>query len=289
MRFSQVDFIDDTEVADALFETVENWAKENGCTEIHGPLGFTYLDREGMLIDGFDRRSCFFTYYNHPYYQEHMKRLGYVKDADWIENLITIPEDDAVYDHWEKLSSWVKKHHNLHEVEAKSRMAYIPLLPDFFNLINLSYAPLYGTVELSKSQIKKYSSKFAPLINPNLTCFVMNEKNEMIAMGVAAPSIADALKKHDGKYFPFGWIDIFHSFRYNDTVDLLLIAVRPDYQNYGVNAIVINKILHGCRKMGIKFAETGPTLEKNAAVLAQWKDFEVDQHKRRRCFVKTLD
>ena len=289
MRFSQVDFIDDEEVSNALFSTVESWAREKGCSEIHGPLGFTDLDREGMLVEGFDRRSCFFTYYNYPYYPEHLARMGFVKDADWIENLITIPDDDSVYKHWEKLSNFVKSHCNVHEFEAKSRLSYIPLLPQFFNLVNTCYAPLYGTVELSDSQIKKYASKFAPLINPNLTCFVMNEHEEMIGMGVAAPSIASALKKHDGKYFPFGWADILHSFNHNDTIDLLLIAVRPDYQMTGVNGIIISKILHGCRKMGIKHAETGPTLEKNINVLAQWKTFDIEQHKRRRCFVKKLD
>ncbi len=288
MRFSQVDFIDDAEVSDALFGTVEAWAKEMGCNEIHGPLGFTDLDREGMLIEGFDRRSCFFTYYVYPYYAEHMERLGYTKDVDWIENLITIPQDDSVYVHWDKISKFVKEHQHLHEIEAKSRFAYIPLLTQFFNLVNVCYAPLYGTVELSDKQIKKYASKFAPLVNPNLTCFVMNEKNEMIGLGVAAPSMADALKRHDGKYLPFGWADILHSFSHNDTVDLLLVAVRPDYQKKGVNGIIINKMLHGCRKLGIKHAETGPTLEENRNVLSQWKTFKIDQHKRRRCFRKEI-
>ena len=288
VRFSQVDFIDDPEVSGALFAAVESWARENGCNEVHGPLGFTDLDREGMLVEGFDRRSCFFTYYNYPYYAEHLARLGYDKDVDWVENLIKIPDDDDIYDHWEKISDFVKKHHHLHEAEAKTRLSYIPLLPAFFELVNICYAPLYGTVELSESQIKKYASKFAPLINPNLTCFVMNEKNEMIGMGVAAPSMADALKKNDGKYFPFGWFDILRSFGRNDTIDLLLIAVRPDYQKQGVNGIIINKILHGCRKMGIKYAETGPTLEENHNVLAQWKTFSIEQHKRRRCFKKEI-
>lgn len=288
MRFSQVDFIDDEEVSSALFSTVENWAREMGCNEVHGPLGFTDLDREGMLVEGFDRRSCFFTYYNFPYYPEHLKKLGYDKDVDWIENLITIPEDDAVFDHWEQLSNRVKARSGVHEFEARSRLSYIPLLSQFFRLVNICYAPLYGTVELSDRQIKKYAAKFAPLVNPNLTCFVMDENEEMIAMGVAAPSMANALKRHDGKYFPFGWADILHSFSHNDTIDLLLIAVRPDYQKQGVNGIVINKLLHGCRKLGIKYAETGPTLELNAKVLAQWKTFSIEQHKRRRCFVKKI-
>ena len=200
MRFTQVDFIDDEQVANALFNTVERWAKEMGCDEVHGPLGFTDLDREGMLVEGFDRRSCFFTYYNHPYYIDHMTRLGYIKDVDWIENLIQVPT----------------------------------------------------------------------------------------GMGVAAPSIAAALQKSRGKYFPTGWVDILKAFRKNDTIDLLLIAVRPDYQQRGVNAMIIYHAMEGCFKMGIKQAESGPMLENNQKVQSQWKDFEVEQHKRRRCFVKKL-
>lgn len=288
LRFTQVDFIDDAEVVDALFATVENWARQLGCTEVHGPLGFTDLDREGMLVEGFDRRSCFFTYYNHPYYLEHLTRLGYEKDVDWIENLITIPTDPAVYDKWEKLSNYVLKRNKLHIFNAKSRLSYFPILKKFFELVNVAYAPLYGTVELSEEQISRYASKFAPLVNPNLTCFVFDENENLVALGVAAPSIAESLKKSRGRIFPFGWVGLLRSFVKNDTVDLLLIAVRPDLQSKGVNAIVMNKILQGCRKMGIKHAETGPTLELNAKVLAQWKTFDIEQHKRRRCFKKTI-
>lgn len=288
LRFTQVDFIDDAEVSDALFATVENWAKELGCDEIHGPLGFTDLDREGLLVEGFDRQSCFFTYYNHPYYLEHLTRLGYVKDVDWIENLITIPTDPAVYAKWEKLSDYVLKRTNLHIFNAKSRLSYIPILKKFFELVNVAYAPLYGTVELSNEQISRYAAKFAPLVNPNLTCFVFDEDENLVALGVAAPSIAKALKKSRGRLLPFGWAGLLHAFLKNDTIDLLLIAVHPDYQSKGVNAIVMNKILQGCKKMGITHAETGPTLELNSKVLAQWKTFDIEQHKRRRCFMKKL-
>ncbi|MDO4811063.1 MAG: GNAT family N-acetyltransferase [Eubacteriales bacterium] len=288
LRFTQVDFIDDAEVSEALFATVENWAKELGCDEIHGPLGFTDLDREGLLVEGFDRQSCFFTYYNHPYYLEHLTRLGYVKDVDWIENLITIPTDPAVYAKWEKLSDYVLKRTNLHIFNAKSRLSYIPILKKFFELVNVAYAPLYGTVELSNEQISRYAAKFAPLVNPNLTCFVFDEDENLVALGVAAPSIAKALKKSRGRLLPFGWAGLLHAFLKNDTIDLLLIAVHPDYQSKGVNAIVMNKILQGCKKMGITHAETGPTLELNSKVLAQWKTFDIEQHKRRRCFMKKL-
>ena len=288
LRFTQVDFIDDAEVSDALFATVEAWAKELGCDEVHGPLGFTDLDREGMLVEGFDRQSCFFTYYNHPYYPVHLARLGYVKDVDWIENLITVPTDPAVYAKWDKLANYVLKRNNLHIFNARTRLSYIPILKKFFELVNVAYAPLYGTVELSNEQISRYAAKFAPLVNPHLTCFVMDKDENLVALGVAAPSIAKALKKSRGRLLPFGWAGLLHAFVKNDTLDLLLIAVRPDLQSKGVNAIVINKIMHGCQKMGIVRAETGPTLELNAKVLAQWKTFDIEQHKRRRCFKKHI-
>lgn len=288
LRFTQVDFIDDPEVSSALFRTVEAWAKELDCTAVHGPLGFTDMDREGMLVEGFDRRSCFFTYYNYPYYIDHMAALGYVKDVDWIEELITVPEDEATIQRWEKISDFVLKRHRLHIHEARSRLSYLPLLKPFFELVNLAYAPLYGTVELSDRQIKKYSAKFAPLINPNTTCFVMDENDRMVAFGVGAPSLASALQKHRGRLMPTGWIDVLKAFRRNDTVDLLLIAVHPDYQKKGVNAIILSKAMKGCHKLGIKQAETGPMLELNDKVQSQWKDFQTEQHKRRRCFIKQL-
>lgn len=288
MRFTQVDFIDDREVSAALFETVEKWAAEKGCDEVQGPLGFTDLDREGMLVEGFDRRSCFFTYYNYPYYIDHLTALGYGKDVDWVENYITVPYDEKTLNRWQKLSDFALKHYHLHAVTAKSRLAYIPLLKGFFKLVNVAYAPLYGTVELSEEQIRKYSVKFAPLINPKLAGFVMDEKGEMVAMGVGAPSIAEALKKSRGRLLPFGWVRMLKAFRKNDTIDLLLIAVDPRYQGKGVNAVVINKVVRGCVEMGITHAETGPMLESNDKVQDQWKGVEREQHKRRRCFIKRI-
>ena len=288
MRFTQVDFIDDPEVSAALFATVEDWARELGCAAVHGPLGFTDMDREGMLVEGFDRRRCFFTYYNYPYYVDHMTALGYVKDVDWIEELIAVPTDEKIIQRWEKLSDFVLKRNHLHIVEPKNRLADLPLLKPFFDLVNVAYAPLYGTVDLTEQQIRKYSAKFAPLINPNTTCFVMDKNDQMIAFGVGAPSLAAAMQKHRGRLFPTGWIDVLKAFRKNDTVDLLLIAVHPDYQARGVNAIILSKTMKGCLKMGIKEAETGPMLELNDKVQSQWKDFQTEQHKRRRCFIKQL-
>ena len=288
MRFSQVDFIDDDEVSGALFGAVEAWAREKGCTEVHGPLGFSDLDREGMLVEGFDRQSCFFTYYNFPYYPKHLERLGYAKDTDWIEYLIDVPQDARSAERWQKMSDYVQKHYPVHEYVAKSRVQYFHLLPDFFRLVNTCYAELYGTVDLTDKQISRYAGKFAPLINPNLASFVMNDEGKMIAMGVTAPSIAKALKKSDGKLLPLGWKDLLHAFSKNDTIDLFLVAIHPDYRKTGVGAVIINRVLHGCQKMGITKAETGPMLETNSNVHQLWDRFEYEQHKRRRCFIKRL-
>lgn len=288
LRFTQVDFIDDREVSAALFQTVEDWARQLGCTEVHGPLGFTDMDREGMLVEGFDRTSCFFTYYNHPYYIDHLTALGYGKDVDWTENLISVPTDQRVIQRWEKIAAYVLKRQRLHIHQVRSRLEYPPLIRKVFELVNVAYAPLYGTVELSDDQIRKYAGKFAPLIRPELTCFVMDENDDLVAFGVAAPSIAAALKKHDGRLFPTGWADVLKAFHRNDTIDLLLIAVRPDLQKKGVNAVIISKVMHGCFKLGVKQAETGPMLETNEKVQTQWQDFPLEQHKRRRCFVKVL-
>ncbi len=288
MRFTQVDFIDDREVSAALFAMVEKWAAEKGCNEVQGPLGFTDLDREGMLVEGFDRRSCFFTYYNHPYYIDHLTALGYGKDVDWVENYITVPYDEKTLNRWQRLSDFVLKRSNLHIYRARTRLDFIPMFGKFFKLVNKAYAPLYGTVELSEAQIKRYAGKFGPLLNPKLTCFVMDEKENIVALGVGAPSIAAALQKSRGRYLPFGWVGLLKAFLKNDTIDLLLIAVDPKYQSKGVNAAVINKVLRGCIAMGITHAETGPMLETNEKVQDQWKGTELEQHKRRRCFIKRI-
>jgi len=289
MRFTCMDFIDDREVSGALLKTVEDWAVHKGCNEIHGPLGFTDMDREGLLVEGFDRNSLFFTYYNHPYYMEHLEEYGYEKDVDWIENRLVIPDNDETEERLKKLAELSMKKYNLHLANAKHQWNYWPLIPPFFRLVNICYADLYSTTELDSKQIKKYAAKFAPLINPKVSAFVMDENNEMVALGVGAPSIGKAIKKSNGRMLPFGWARMLYAlFVKNDTIDLLLIGVHPDYQKRGVNAIVMSKLIEGCHQMGITHAETGPTLELNSKVLSQWRGMEKEQHKRRRCYKKQL-
>ncbi|MBQ6545992.1 MAG: hypothetical protein IJL72_09655 [Lachnospiraceae bacterium] len=290
MRFSQVDFIDDPEVSAALFQTVENWAKEKGMNEMHGPLGFCDLDREGMLVEGYDRRGMFITYYNRPYYNEHLARLGYEKDTDWVEYLIPIPDHlDEIGQKFQRIAKEVLKRTGYHVVKVRNRSEYKPYIRKAFRLVNEAYAPLYGVVELGEAQIEKYADKFIPLINPDYCCLIVNDEDDLLAFGVCAPSMAEAMKKHRGRLFPLGWIDVLRSLKKNDTVDLLLIAVRPDLQGTALNAVVMDHLYESCIKNGIRHAETGPQLETNRKVLSQWKMFHLEPHKRRRCYHKILD
>ncbi|MBO6159084.1 MAG: hypothetical protein J6P72_07475 [Firmicutes bacterium] len=289
MRFSQVDFIDDPAVSDALFAAVENWAREKGMEEVHGPLGFCDLDREGMLVEGFDRRSMFITYYNHPYYLEHMARLGYVKDADWLEYFIPVPPaDDPKALRIKRIGEHVLKRGHFHEVKVTNRLAYKPWIKQAFELVNEAYGPLYGTVDLGPKQIDKYATKFIPLIEPDLCCLIADQDNRLVAFGVCGLSMAEAMRKCRGHLFPTGWVQVLKSLRHNDAMDMFLIAVKPSLQGTGLNGAVMSYLWQGAMRRGIKIAETGPMLEMNEKVLAQWKTLDLTQHKRRRCFVKKL-
>lgn len=291
MRFSQVDFIDDREVSAALFETVENWAREKGMTEVHGPLGFCDLDREGMLVEGYDKRSMFITYYNFPYYIDHLTGLGYVKDTDWIEHMIPIgdgSENDENYVRMKRISDRVLRSTGYRKVTVKRRSDVKPYVRKAFELINTAYAPLYGVVELNERQIDKYVNKFLPLINPDFCCLIIDDNDELMGFGVGAPSMAEAMKKSRGRLFPFGWAGVLKSLMKNDTLDLFLIAVRPELQKTGLNGVVMEHLYNGCARNGISQAETGPQLETNTKVHHQWKMFGIEPHKRRRCFIKQL-
>lgn len=290
MRFTQVDFIDDKAVSKALFDTVENWAREKGMDEMQGPIGFCDMDREGMLVEGFDKRSMFITYYNHPYYLDHLSDLGYVKDIDWIEHMIPLGDENApTYQRLKRISGALLRRSGYHKVAPKSRREMRRYVRRAFELLNIAYAPLYGTVEFNERQIKKYTDKFLPIIDPDFCCLIVDDNDELMGFGVGAPSMASAMQKSRGRLFPTGWMGVLKSLKFNDTLDLFLIAIRPELEGTGINGIIMEHLYKGCIKHGIKQAETGPQLETNHKVHSQWKMFDVEPHKRRRCFVKKLE
>ncbi len=288
-RFGWVDFIDDDEVVDALFATVEAWARERGLTEIQGPLGFTDLDREGMLIEGFDRMGTMSTIYNYPYYPKHMERLGYVKDADWVEYLLKVPAEK-----WakaERVSAIVERKYGLKVVKLKSRSELAKRYGSkLFELVNESYAPLYGFSQLTERQIEQYVKMYLPVVDLRLVSLVVDKDDNLIAMGVSIYSLAEALRKAKGRMFPFGWWHLLKALfiKQPKRLDFLLVAVKPEYQGRGAFAMIFNDLLGRYIEMGLVDVESNPELETNTKMQSQWEEFEKEQHKRRRAFKKEL-
>ena len=289
VRFGWVDFIDDKEVADALFTTVEKWGRERGMTEIHGPLGFTDMDPEGMLIEGFDRIGTMETIYNYPYYPAHMERMGFSKDADWVEYLMKVPDK-----RWEKavrVSAIVERKYNLRILRCRTRSELAKRYgKQIFNLINECYTELYGYSELSEKQIEQYISMYLPVIDMRLASFVVDKDDNLIALGISIWSLADALRKAKGKMLPFGWWHMLKALfiKHPKRLDFLLVAVKPEYQSKGVFAMIFNELLGNFIEMGLEDVESNPELEDNKKMQSQWDDFEKEQHKRRRAFKKAL-
>lgn len=288
MRLSAFDFIDDDEVVDALLGMLEDYAREKGCVAIHGPLGFSDMDREGMLIDGFDRLSQFFVYYNHPYYVTHMEKRGFVKQIDWLEFLIHIPK--TVPPRLEQIAARVRQRMHLSIADLSDKKALPKYIRDVFEVYNEAYAVLFGMVPLTPKQVDKYVHEFKPLINGNTSAFVYNDRDELVGFGVAAPSLSLANQKSRGRMFPFGWAHSAKAlYGKNDRLDLFLIAVKPSLKGCGVNAVIVEHLLRKAIANGIRYAETGPNLETNADVMSAWKFFDVEQHIKRRCWVKWLE
>ena len=287
-RFSYIDFIDDAEVVDALIEAVTRWGKSKGMEHLTGPLSFTDMDPEGMLVEGYDRVGTSGGIYNYPYYPKHMERLGFVKDADWIELLITIPKESP--EKMTRISNIVAERNNLETIKYTSRKKLVEDYGDaIFKLINVAYDDIFGYSPLSDKQIKHYIKMYLPFLPLNdLAMAVKKDTRELIAVGISIPSMAKALIKNRGRLFPMGWKHLLHAFKHNDVVDLMLIAVKPEYQNKGVNSLLFTDLIPCFNEYGYKVAESNRELELNSKVLKQWEYFETEQHKRRRAFTKEI-
>lgn len=288
-RFGWIDFIDDNEVVDALFAAAEQWARERGLTELQGPLGFTDFDREGMLIEGFDRLGTMATMYNYPYYPEHMARLGYVKDAEWVEYLLKVP--DKRWEKAERISAIVERKYGLRLEHCKSRSQLVKRYgAKLFQLVNECYAPLYGYTPLTEKQIEQFIKMYIPVIDLRLISLVVDADDNLVALGVSIYSLSEALRKAKGRLFPFGWWHLLKALfiKHPTRLDFLLVAVKPEYQSKGVFAMVFNDLLGNYLQMDLVDVESNPELETNTKVQSQWNDFEKELHKRRRAFKKEL-
>lgn len=286
LRFGWIDFIDDPAVCAALISAVEGWAKELGCEGVHGPLGFCDMDREGLLIEGFDQEPTMITIYNHPYYPVHLEALGYRKDVDWDEYSLKAPKE--VPERIVRLAEVVKKRLCLTVLPAKRTKDLRPYARDVFHLVNEAYAHLYGTVELTGRQIDAYTEQYFGFLDTRFTKIVLDRDGRLAAFGISMASLTAALRKARGRLFPFGFLHILKAMRHPKRIELLLIAVRKDLQAKGVNAILIHEVAKSCAENGITDADTNPELETNRMVQDQWKSFAAVKNKRRRCYIKTF-
>lgn len=289
VRFGWIDFTDDREVSGALLDAVAEWGRERGMEHIEGPLGFTDLDTEGMLVEGFEELGTSVTFYNHPYYKEHLEGLGFVKETDWVERRIRIP--DVLPERYIRYSSVMEERYGLHCRRYSRREIFkLDIGHKFFSLVNETYNKLYGYSTLSERQIRQYTKLYMSMLDLDLVTFINDSKGNMVAFGVMIPSMSKALQKSGGKYFPFGWYHLMRALllKKTDTVDMLLIAVHPEYQSKGVPAMIITDIFSRVIKFGFKWAETNPELETNHAVQNLWSAFENRQHRRRRVYGKPL-
>jgi GNAT superfamily N-acetyltransferase len=285
-RFGWIDFIDDIEVAEALTKTAEEWALNRGMDGIHGPLGFCDLDKQGMLIEGFGELGMMITIYNAPYYPEMMERLGYQKDVDWLEFEIKVPQ--TIPERVVKINNLVLKRLKLKVLPAQKSKDFLPYAKDIFYLLNDAYKDLYGVVELTENQINAYVRQYFGFINPDYVRIILDQEDQVVAFGIALPSLARAMQKAGGRAFPFGFLHLLRAMKNNDRLDLYLVAVKPEYQGKGVNALLLSDINMAAIKNGMSFAETGPELEDNKDVQGLWKFYETRQHKKRRCYLKKL-
>lgn len=287
-RFGFIDFIDDDEVSSKLIEAVENWAKEKGMDKIIGPMGFTDMDHEGMLTDGFEELGTMATIYNYPYYPKHIEKLGYQKEADWVEFLMEVPKD--IPGKYNRIAEIVKKKYNLRVAKYKSRKkAKAEIGHPLFHLINEAYDGLYEYSRLTERQIEYYIDIYLGLLNLDLLTAIVDKDDNLVGIGISLPSMSKALQKSHGKYFPFGWYHLLKGLKgKNDRVDLLLVAVKPEYQNKGVNALLFQDLIPYYNKYGYKYAESNLELETNNKVQGQWDYFNNRQHRRRRAYYKNL-
>ncbi len=294
VRFGWLDFIDDEEVSRKLIETVEQWGRERGMTEIAGPLGFTDMDREGLLIEGFDQDATMYINYNYPYYQHHIENIsGFEKDNDYVEYKVKVP--DVVPDKFHKISEMITKRYNLHVRKfTRQELLREGKGREVFDIINATYNDLYGYSQLSERQINQLVDQYIKIADLNLVTAVEDwntPEHKMIGFGITFPSFTSALRKtRDGRMLPFGWWHLLRTLKWHktDVVDLLLIGVLPEYRSKGANSLIFDDLIQWFQRYHFKYAEAMQQMESNEGVRSQWQYLEATQHRRHRCYRKDL-
>lgn len=287
VRFTRFDVVEDLEVARALFQAVEDWARSIGMEKVVGPLGFSDLEREGMLIEGFDTPATFEESYNHPYYPTFMEALGYQKEVDWTGSHIRVPKDyNGELDH---LADFVMKRYNLHLGPARNTNDFIKRYADgIFELLDKSYELLYGTVPFTEGMKKMMIDNFRMVVDVKNVAVILDENDKMVCFGLAFPGIADAVRPSGGRLTPLALLRLLKALKRPSVIDLCLIGVDPEWLNRGVSVIVSANLMKMLQRPGVLYADTNLNLEDNYAIQNQWKRFDEQKVKRYRCYVKQL-
>ena len=289
VRFSMIEFIDDIEVSKAHITAVEDWGRQRGMTSIQGPMGITDFDKEGMLIEDFDMDGSFLEYWNPPYYKEHLEKLQFKKEADWLQIRFQVPE--TVPTKYARVAKLSKEMFDLKIVKKTKKEVYKGYGQKIFSLLNQAYAPLFGFSPFSPEQTQDFLKKYLPLLNMKMVTLIENGKDELVCVAITVADFSDGLKKSNGKVFPKGWYHLLKAIKWKtgNKAELMLIAVRPDMQGLGINALVFDHLIPIYNKIGIKWCETGPQLENNVKELTQWKPLSPSIVKRRRCWERKIN
>ncbi|GAB6277887.1 MAG: hypothetical protein SAMD01599839_24270 [Rectinema sp.] len=286
-RFGWIDFIDDSEVSKILLETVEQWAASKGMSAVHGPLGFTDLDREGMLVDGFGERATIATIYNYPYYPQHLEKLGYRKDVDWFQFQIFTPKE--IPEKVQHVTELLAKRSGVHLYEWTDKRVIVEKFgKQLFHLIDETYSELYGTTPLTERQVDTYIKQYLGFVDPRFTKILVDDQERLVGFGISMPSLSEAFYRSHGRLFPLGWYRVLQALKHPRVLDLYLVSVKPEYQARGVLAIVMNALQRSALEAGVEYAETNLELEDNVKVQSIWKDYPKRQHKRNRVYLKEI-
>ncbi|MEI7981100.1 MAG: hypothetical protein WCI71_05575 [Bacteroidota bacterium] len=284
VRFGWFDFIDDLRISGQLLEAVRAWGHSRGMTGMHGPLGFTDMDPEGMMMEGFDELSSLSAIYNFPYYPEHMVNLGFKKATDWVQFKIRVP--DHIPEKVERMARMVLSKYDLRLLSPRKANDILPYAGKLFTMYNEAFRDLYGFTALTSKQIDTYTKQYFGFIRAEFVSIIVDGKDDVIGFGITMPSLAKALQKANGSLFPFGFYHLLHALRKNDMVHMYLVGIRPDYQGKGILALVYNELTRAYMNAGLKLAITHPQLEENLKAVSIWKNYDGKVHIRRRCWIK---
>jgi GNAT superfamily N-acetyltransferase len=287
LRFGWFDFIDDIEVAEALMKPVLEWGQELAMESVIGPMGFTDMDKNGMLIEGFEEPGTYATLYNYDYYPKIMEKLGFQKDADWVEYRIKIPSE--IPELIPKIAERTMKRYDLQIVNFKNSKEIRQYANRVFELIMETYRILYGFVDLTEEQVKQYTKKYINYLKPEYLTLIEDSHHQIVGFAITMPSMTRGMQKAAGRLFPFGLLHIYREMKKSKIIDLYLIGIKPRYQGKGITTVILNKMARNFISMGMEYAESNPELEYNKNVQGQWRFFERKQHKRRRVYIKPLE